>query len=472
MRTDIGSTAPRVARGLFAFVMAVAVFASYNLTFSDEAEAKKRKKYKSKKVSKSYKSRGNPKYAGIVVDAKTGKVLYSRNANAKRYPASLTKMMTLYLMFEDINAGRISKSTRLVMSKAGARRQPSKIGLRPGQTISMEQAILSLVTKSANDVATAVGDQLAGSEAAFARRMTRKARQLGMMNTTFKNANGLTQRGQITTAADMAKLGMALREHFPNSYRYFNTRIFKLGKRRYGNHNKLLGRVRGVDGIKTGYTRASGFNLVSSVRTNGRSIVAVVMGGRTGARRNAQMQRLISGYLHKASRGKGRRQIAAARDSFTGAPVASAPQMSKTVVSKAQSLIQNRIVTAHAVSKTDQRLEQKVAAKIQTKRPEVAFAPDRVVTASAGASSTRKDMGFQIQIAASNNKAALHDMLTAVQRKNRKLLGGREIYMPTVVKNGVKLYRARFAGFGSKKRASQACRALKRQRIDCLAINS
>ncbi|MEL6967966.1 MAG: D-alanyl-D-alanine carboxypeptidase family protein, partial [Pseudomonadota bacterium] len=248
----------------------------------DTADAK-RKKYKRASASKAIAS--NPRYAAFVMDAKTGKTLYARNADKQRYPASLTKMMTVYLIFEDLKSGRFKKSDRVVMTRAGARRPPSKIGLRVGRSITMNQAILSLVTKSANDVATAVAQKLSGSEAAFARRMTRKARQLGMRNTTFKNASGLTQRGQTTTARDMARLGIALREHFPRQYRYFRTRLFKLGRARYGNHNRLLGRVRGVDGIKTGYTRASGFNLVSSVRTGGRSIVAVVMGGRTGGRR-------------------------------------------------------------------------------------------------------------------------------------------------------------------------------------------
>ncbi|MEL6751513.1 MAG: D-alanyl-D-alanine carboxypeptidase family protein [Pseudomonadota bacterium] len=253
----------------------------------------------------------NSKYAGLVMDAKTGKVLYSANANSRRYPASLTKMMTLYLIFEDLKAGKISMKTRVPMTREGARRPPSKLGLRVGQSVSVNQAILALVTKSANDVASAVGGKLSGSEAAFARRMTRKARQLGMNRTTFKNASGLTARGQVTTAKDMATLGLALREHFPRRYKVFQTRLFKFGKRRYGNHNKLLGRVRGVDGIKTGYTRASGFNLVSSVQHKGRSIIAVVMGGRTGARRNAHMKDLIRRYLPKASRNARQRRLVA-----------------------------------------------------------------------------------------------------------------------------------------------------------------
>lgn len=246
----------------------------------------------------------NSKYAGIVVDAKTGKTLYASSADAYRYPASLTKIMTLYVVFQELEAGRLSLSSRLKVSKYAAGRPPSKLGLKAGKTIKVKDAILALVTKSANDVATVVAENISGSEKKFAERMTRTARSLGMKKTTFRNPHGLPNSGQRTTARDMATLGRAIQEHFPQYYGYFKTRSYKYGGRTYGNHNKLLGRVKGVDGIKTGYIRASGFNLVTSVNRNGRQIVAVVMGGRSGASRNAQMTKLINRYLSKASRGK------------------------------------------------------------------------------------------------------------------------------------------------------------------------
>lgn len=244
----------------------------------------------------------NSKYAGIVVDANTGKWLYAEHAESYRYPASLTKMMTLYLMFEALERGKLTKKTRIRFSRYAASRPPSKLGLKAGQTLSAQQAIYALVTKSANDVATAVAEHLAGSEAKFARIMTKRARQLGMEKTVFKNASGLTAKGQHTTARDMARLGIALREHYPHYYKYFSTRVYRFGKRKFPNHNRLLGKVRGMDGIKTGYTRLSGYNLVSSVRTNDRSVVAVVMGGKSGKSRNAQMARLINRYTRKATR--------------------------------------------------------------------------------------------------------------------------------------------------------------------------
>ncbi|WP_415716487.1 serine hydrolase [Roseibium sp.] len=249
-------------------------------------------------------AKANPKYAGIVVDAKTGKTLYSSSADAYRYPASLTKIMTLYVIFEELEAGRLSLDSRLKVSKYASGRPPSKIGLKPGKTIRVKDAILALVTKSANDVATVVAENIGGSEKKFAERMTRTARQLGMKKTTFRNPHGLPNSGQRTSARDMATLGRAIQERFPQYYGYFKTRSYKYNGRTYGNHNRLLGRVKGVDGIKTGYIRASGFNLVTSVKRDGRHIVAVVMGGRSGKSRNAQMTKLINRYLPKASRGK------------------------------------------------------------------------------------------------------------------------------------------------------------------------
>jgi len=481
VRTGFGSTATAFLRGFFTLFISLTMLAAFQVAVSSDADAKKRKRYYKKKTVK--KARGNPRYAAFVIDAKTGKVLHSRNGNAKRYPASLTKMMTLYLVFEDMKSGRINDKTRLVMSKAGARRQPSKIGLRAGQSISMKQAVLSLVTKSANDVATALGDQLAGSEREFAKRMTRKARQLGMKNTTFKNANGLTARGQITTASDMAKLGLALREHFPRRYRVFKTRLFKLGKRRYKNHNRLLGRVRGVDGIKTGYTRASGYNLVSSVSSGNRRIVAVVMGGRSGRSRNAQMTRLIRAYLPKASRGKARRLSAAYRSSRGGASTKVALAAKSAVAKKAARKISKRIKTAHT-DKTPQKkdivnVRKQIVAMASTTTPtpvsrkslpkNVLKKVDQTTTASTKKVVAAK--GWQIQIAASDNRSKAMDMLNSAKSKNSKLLRSASPVTQKIVKNGTTLYRARFVGFASKASAKRACRILKKRRYSCLALN-
>lgn len=244
-------------------------------------------------------ARAAEKYAALVIDAQTGATLHERFADAPRYPASLTKMMTLYIVFEELQAGRLTLDSRLKASANAARQAPSKLGIRAGQTIRVEDAIKALAVKSANDVAVVIAENIEGSVPAFARRMTRTARTLGMSRTTFTNPHGLPDPAQRTTARDMARLGVAL-QRFPRYYRYFGTRTFSHGRATYRNTNRLLGSVSGVDGIKTGYTRASGFNLVTSVRSGNRRIVAVVMGGATGAARNARMKQLIASYLPAA----------------------------------------------------------------------------------------------------------------------------------------------------------------------------
>ena len=238
--------------------------------------------------------------AAIVVDAKSGKVLYSDKPDARRHPASLTKMMTLYMLFEQVDSRRVNLKTDITVSRYCARQEPSKLGLKPGQTITVHAAILALVTKSANDVACAVGEHLSGSESAFAREMTNRARRLGMRKTVFRNASGLPDRAQVTTARDMAILGRALQNDFPRDFKYFSVQSFKWNGNTYSNHNRLLGRVKGVNGIKTGYTRASGFNLVSSAKRGRREIIAVVLGGDSGKARDARMTELIEKYLPKA----------------------------------------------------------------------------------------------------------------------------------------------------------------------------
>jgi D-alanyl-D-alanine carboxypeptidase len=242
------------------------------------------------------------KYAAIVVDANNGNTLFQTNATASRYPASLTKMMTLYMLFEAMEQGRVSKSTPIPVSSYAASRPPSKIGFRPGDSIPAEAAIQALCTKSANDVAVAVGEYLGGSEERFAAMMTSRARQIGMTGTSFLNASGLPDEGQRTTARDMAMLGLALRQRFPNQYAYFSAREFAFRGKVVRGHNELLGRVRGVDGIKTGYIKASGYNIVTSVQADGRGLVVVVMGGTTAKARNAEVEELIARYLPAASR--------------------------------------------------------------------------------------------------------------------------------------------------------------------------
>ncbi|MBZ9669850.1 D-alanyl-D-alanine carboxypeptidase [Mesorhizobium sp. ESP7-2] len=237
------------------------------------------------------------KYAAIVVDGRSGKQLFEVNSTAPRYPASLTKMMTLYLLFEAMDTGRVTKETQIPVSDHAASQPPTKMRFRRGETIDVDSAIRAIVVKSANDVAVAVGEYLGGSEDQFAAMMTSKARQLGMSSTTFRNASGLPDDGQMTTAHDMAVLGMSLQRRFPQHFHYFSESDFMFRGRLVRGHNDMLGRVRGVNGIKTGYIRASGFNIVTSYDADGRQLIVVVMGADSARQRNDHVEALIQRSL-------------------------------------------------------------------------------------------------------------------------------------------------------------------------------
>lgn len=235
----------------------------------------------------------NKKYAALVIDARDGAVLHDEYATEKRYPASLTKMMTLYLLFEDLESKKVKLGTRMKISKKASRQQPTKLGLRAGKKITVKDALLGLMIKSANDAAVVIAEHLEGNEEAFAKRMTRKAKALGMDKTVFRNCHGLPNKGQYTTAEDMATLGRALLQRFPKYYKYVSLQSFWYQGKKYKNHNRLLGKVKGVDGIKTGYINASGFNLVTSACREGIRLIAVVMGGRSSKTRDRRMAQLL-----------------------------------------------------------------------------------------------------------------------------------------------------------------------------------
>jgi len=237
-------------------------------------------------------------YTAFVIDTTNGNVLYERNADSQKYPASLTKMMTLYLVFEALQRGDIGMDTKWSVSSRASQQPPSKLGLSTGDTIAVRDAIMALMTKSANDVATVVAEGMSGTEWQFAQDMTAKARQLGMTRTTFGNASGLPDDSMVSTARDMATLALRLQTDFPQYYELFSTRNFTYHGQTYGNHNKLLGVVDGVDGLKTGYTRAAGWNLVASAMRDGRRIIAVIMGGKSRIWRDERMKQLIGeGYV-------------------------------------------------------------------------------------------------------------------------------------------------------------------------------
>lgn len=248
-----------------------------------------------------------PKYAAFLADADTGEILYSRQADMERFPASITKVMTLYIVFERLAAGTIKLDDRVVMSRYAASQAPSKLGLRAGQSLSVDQAIRSLATKSANDVAVALAEHVSGTEGAFAELMTTRAKELGMKNTRFVNAHGLPNSRQITTARDIYLLSQATIRDFPQYYAYYQQREFVFGKKVLRNHNHLLRTMPGVDGIKTGYTRASGFTLAASAIRDGRRLIAVVLGGPTRVARDTNVESLLSaGFSVLSARKQGR----------------------------------------------------------------------------------------------------------------------------------------------------------------------
>ncbi|MEM9122958.1 MAG: serine hydrolase, partial [Pseudomonadota bacterium] len=242
------------------------------------------------------------KYAAVVMDANSGKILFARNSTARRYPASLTKVMTLYMTFEALERGDLTLHEKLTVSRRAAGQPPSKIGLRAGQTITVEQAIKALVTKSANDVATVLAEKLGGSEYKFALKMTKKAKSLGMTRTRFMNASGLPHSKQVSTARDLAKMAQAVMDDYPQYYHYFSVRRFTWKGRTYTSHNRLLRNYSGTDGIKTGYTRASGCNLTTSVKRDGYHLIGVVLGGRTSASRDSHMREILNRQFTRIAR--------------------------------------------------------------------------------------------------------------------------------------------------------------------------
>ncbi len=246
-------------------------------------------------------SLSSPTFSAIVVDANSGRTIYAADPDGLRHPASITKVMTLYLLFEQLESGKMTLQSRIPISEHAAAQEPSKLGLEPGQTISVEDAIKAVVTRSANDIAVAIAEAIGGDESSFAAMMTRKAHALGMANTTYRNGSGLPNDNQITTARDLTILARSLEDRFPRQFKYFATEEFEYDGETIGNHNHLLGRIDGVDGIKTGYTRASGFNLLTSVHRDGRSLIAVVMGGHTAAARDRVMENLIDDHLAQCS---------------------------------------------------------------------------------------------------------------------------------------------------------------------------
>ncbi|MEE7447198.1 D-alanyl-D-alanine carboxypeptidase [Methylobacterium radiotolerans] len=488
MRSVVGRS--RTIPALPAAILAAAVLTA----LASPAEAKRGRHHHHARATGGY----NPPYAAMVVDVKSGKTLHAVNEDALRHPASITKVMTLYLLFEQMERGKFALDSDLTISAHAAAQAPSKLGLRPGQTISVEDAIKAIVTKSANDVACAIGENIAGSEERFAQMMTAKAHALGMSRTHYANASGLPDPEQLTTARDLTVLARAIQDRFPHYYRYFQTRSFAFRGRVIGNHNHLLGNVQGVDGIKTGYTRDSGFNLMTAAKSEGRQIVAIVLGGKSGAGRDRIMADLVRSSLPRAYAGarisapvtevaerarpavvadavsRTRTQVASADDEdvettgTTGEPLDLSPSKTTTpggtwkpgpqgIPKAAQAYAGgNAQPPFPGASKSTARV-----ASLERDEPPKAVSGARVVPTA-----------WVIQLGAMDDETKARSMLSEARAKVGGSLSKAAPYTVKVEHGGTTLFRARFSGFAEQDSAQEACTALKRSGFSCFATRS
>jgi len=467
----------------------------------------------------------SPPTSSIVVDANSGAVLESSNPDALRHPASLTKMMTLYLLFERLDSGKLKLSSELPVSAHAAAQAPSKMGLKPGDSIRVENAIKAIVTKSANDVAVVIGEALGGSEPNFAHMMTAKAHSLGMLHTVYHNASGLPDEAQVTTARDQSIIGRALRDRFPQYFHYFSTRSFDFRGRTVRGHNHLLGNVAGVDGIKTGYINESGFNIVTSVHRGDRYIVAVVFGGRTARARDAHVENLIDNTMSRAVAKRTAPRVVEgwhvakpvepahtesvahaapvrSRDPRVEMASADGPPAGSTAPIKATPVKTIVVHSAHehgaplALVPADGKLSPPSTATVteistvKSKVPPVSTTPEReatlgtlsakhakpMQTASAEpaplpASEAKPHSGWMIQVGAFDDEKEAKHRLTAAQEKAKSQLGKADPFTEKVSKGKKSLYRARFAGL-DEHTAKTACQHLKRSDIPCLMLRN
>jgi len=409
-------------------------------------------------------SSGNAIAAAIVVDMNSGRTLYEQSPDAPRVPASLTKMMTLYVLFTYLRAGAISPDSDLVVTPYAASQSPTKLNLKPGATIRVADAVNALVTLSANDAAVTIAENLAGTEQNFARVMTQKAQALGMMSTVFRNASGLPVDGQVTSARDMSILAQHLIRDFPEYYGCFHTRYFSYNGRRYRNHNRLLFGYKGTDGIKTGYTRLAGFNLTASVHRDDKHLVAVVLGGRTGSQRDAAMRSLLDQNFPKAVAGKPRPvESAPLVASLEAPPPAPPPPPTK----KQLYALASAVPTAEPVSLSDNSPTTAKAAP--------APAPANPVVADVTPASSNmvgaSDGPYHVQVGAFTSEAEAESRLGEVQGRATTLLDGHQPLAVTFQKDDTQWYRARFAGF-SQDSAKSACAELKRMSFDCVVMRA
>ena len=400
-------------------------------------------------------AKGNPKYAGIVIDADTGQVLYESHADARRYPASLTKMMTLYMTFDALERGKLKLDDKLRVSEKAASQPQTNIGLSPGEKISVDELIRSLVVRSANDSAVVLAEGIGKSEWNFAVRMTSKASELGLEHTVFRNPHGLPDSKQVTTARDMAKLGLALKRDFPQYYDYFKTTSFSHKGRTYTTHNHVMKDYDGVDGIKTGYIRASGFNLVTSAHKDGYNLVAVVMGGVTSKRRDNHMKSLLDrSFTQLAKLGRPARSFA------SSVPLpAEKPTSTNSVFAEAgfDAPATGELASLVPVSKPSPTDDDTVTNILR-----VSFTGEKIVERG-------QEWGIQVG-AFTDEQKALMAAANAVDMA-REHLGQSRITVTDTEGGKQSTHRARLANL-SEKQARKACKLLISNKSPCFVFNA
>lgn len=445
------------------------------------------------------------RYAGIVIDAGSGRVLYEAYADDRKYPASLTKMMTLYLLFEALEKRRYSIEGYLPVSSRAQGMPPSKLGLKRGSKIKIRDLILALITKSANDAAVVVAESLAKSEVDFAKLMTAKAKQLGMLRTEFRNASGLPNRYQKSTARDMATLARALIRDHPQYYHYFSTARFNYNGRVYGNHNSLLKTYSGTDGIKTGYIRASGFNLVASVERGGRRLIAVVFGGKTSKSRDRHMTDLLNRSFAKMATAVLKTPAAPRRNPFQlaarqtqpdstlaevssetkvavaateapapvqkaaqkGAPAALPASMEPTTTEIAAALP----ATASPETEKSETASSETGAAPAPAKSIAAIIPTVVNLEDSVTEATPPDSAqtWGIQVGAFAQFQPAHTATETAQAHLPEILVETKTVIRQVNANGNQLYRAQLIGL-TEPRAREVCRLLKTKQQSCIVV--
>lgn len=435
------------------------------------------------------------KYAALVMDSDTGLILYQRNGHKKLHPASLTKMMTLLMLFEALDQGKVRMHSKIRISEHAASMVPSKIGLKPGKKIKVKDAIQALAVKSANDIAVAVAEKLGGSERRFAQMMTKKARDLGMTKTRFRNASGLHDPKQVSTARDMARLARTIIYDYPHYYHFFSKNKFTYQGKTYRSHNKLMNSYAGMDGMKTGYIRASGFNLVSSAKRNNRRLIGVVFGGKTSKTRNARMEKIldfsfkrIGGINIVASAAPVPKRKPANDHSVAQQPAFAAPLPPKKKVNwsrwamldamKKDSMIHRMAGEGDYDSSVRSRVEtglisisahmgEGIPSYTHQKTATKKIIPSREPTKQAAFYAATKQESWSIQVGAYTSRERTNKALArTINKLPLAYKEGKATIAPRQTKTGW-IYRARIEGY-TKSAAKEACALLN----DCIVLSA